>query len=196
MYLGSAAAMLALPQLGGVLGPAALLRLVGCLGLGWLALWRLTLARLRPGAAAAAMPLHDGGGGAPAAARGAAGGRGRATGGGKGRGGGATPWRAMLAHPAVWAIVVNNFTFHYAFYVVMNWLPTYFDKAREEGTAAGCLGCPVCFFGCLRTPLLAVNLPCLCMPCLVTHSRHFPLTACCQPPTKRLLLAGAAGAAR
>jgi ACS family sodium-dependent inorganic phosphate cotransporter len=24
--------------------------------------------------------------------------------------------------------VVNNFTFHYAFYIVMNWLPTYFDK--------------------------------------------------------------------
>ena len=42
----------------------------------------------------------------------------------------ATPWRRLLGHPAVWAILVNNFTFHYAFYVVMNWLPTYFDKAR------------------------------------------------------------------
>ena len=40
----------------------------------------------------------------------------------------ATPWRRILGHPAVWAILVNNFTFHYAFYVVMNWLPTYFDK--------------------------------------------------------------------
>jgi len=40
----------------------------------------------------------------------------------------ATPWRRILCHPAVWAILVNNFTFHYAFYVVMNWLPTYFDK--------------------------------------------------------------------
>lgn len=39
-----------------------------------------------------------------------------------------TPWARMLRHPAVWAIVVNNFTFHYAFYVVMNWLPTYFDQ--------------------------------------------------------------------
>ena len=34
----------------------------------------------------------------------------------------------MLSSPAVWAIVINNFTFHYAFYVVMNWLPTYFDR--------------------------------------------------------------------
>ncbi|KAK9850806.1 hypothetical protein WJX84_001460 [Apatococcus fuscideae] len=37
--------------------------------------------------------------------------------------GSAVPWRRMLLHPAVWAIVINNYTFHYAFYVVMNWLP-------------------------------------------------------------------------
>ena len=40
----------------------------------------------------------------------------------------ATPWLRMLRHSAVWAIILNNFTFHYAFYVVMNWLPTYFDQ--------------------------------------------------------------------
>ncbi|KDD72187.1 hypothetical protein H632_c3727p0 [Helicosporidium sp. ATCC 50920] len=34
----------------------------------------------------------------------------------------------MLQHPAIWAIVVSNFCFHYAFYVVMNWLPTYFER--------------------------------------------------------------------
>lgn len=39
-----------------------------------------------------------------------------------------TPWARMMASPAVWAIVVNNFSFHYAFYVVMNWLPTYFNQ--------------------------------------------------------------------
>jgi sugar phosphate permease len=55
-----------------------------------------------------------------------------------------TPWARMLRHPAVWAIVVNNFTFHYAFYVVMNWLPTYFDQVRnskeqEETFASGVL---------------------------------------------------------
>ena len=40
----------------------------------------------------------------------------------------------MLRHRAVWAIILNNFTFHYAFYVVMNWLPTYFDKAGFPNT--------------------------------------------------------------
>jgi ACS family sodium-dependent inorganic phosphate cotransporter len=34
----------------------------------------------------------------------------------------------MIAHPAVMAIVINNFSFHYAFYIIMNWLPTYFNK--------------------------------------------------------------------
>ena len=46
---------------------------------------------------------------------------------GKGRPG-ATPWRRMMSSPAVWAIVINNFSFHYAFYVIMNWLPTYFNR--------------------------------------------------------------------
>jgi ACS family sodium-dependent inorganic phosphate cotransporter len=166
MYLGSAAAMLVLPGLAAAAGPAALLRLVGGLGLAWLALWRLTLARVRGAAAAAAMPLHDGEGER----------KGHAP---RGRGGAATPWRAMLAHRAgglaaaaasptplgmcrscrsapavpslracgaclltpppppanihaVWAILVCNFTFHYAFYVIMNWLPTYFEQARAR----------------------------------------------------------------
>jgi hypothetical protein len=30
---------------------------------------------------------------------------------------------------------VNNFTFHYAFYVVMNWLPTYFDHVLRANLA-------------------------------------------------------------
>lgn len=30
----------------------------------------------------------------------------------------------------MWAIVISNWSFHYAFYVVMNWLPTYFEQVR------------------------------------------------------------------
>lgn len=129
MYLGSAAAMLALPSLAARLGPVALLRFVGCLGLAWLALWQLTLRRVRRLAAAAAMPLLD----VDLESKG----HGRE---GKGHGKKArsapTPWRSMLTHPAVWAIVINNFTFHYAFYVVMNWLPTYFDKVLHASLSS------------------------------------------------------------
>ena len=53
----------------------------------------------------------------------------------------ATPWRRILGHPAVWAILVNNFTFHYAFYVVMNWLPTYFDKVSLSWSLEWSLTC-------------------------------------------------------
>ncbi|KAK4491060.1 hypothetical protein RD792_001782 [Penstemon davidsonii] len=37
------------------------------------------------------------------------------------------PWKKIILSLPVWAIVVNNFTFHYALYVLMNWLPTYFE---------------------------------------------------------------------
>eukprot|EP00887_Chlorella_sp_A99_P001216 scaffold14.g1216.t1 len=144
MYLGSAMAMQALPAVAARLGAPALLRVVGGLGLAWLALWQLTLLRLRR--ANVSMPLHSHaeGAGAGGAALGAvlsggsrplsssAGRNGGGAGGGGGRRG-ATPWRAMLSHPAVWAIVINNYTFHYAFYVIMNWLPTYFDKVLHAG---------------------------------------------------------------
>ncbi|PSC75289.1 putative anion transporter 5 [Micractinium conductrix] len=130
MYLGSAAAMLALPGLAASLGPAALLRFTGGLGLAWLALWRLTLARVRRAAAVAAMPTHGGADGL--AATGDAAGKGLSK---KGRPV-STPWRAMLLHPAVWAIIFNNYTFHYAFYVVMNWAPTYFDKVLHASLAS------------------------------------------------------------
>lgn len=114
MYLGSAIAMQVLPAVASVLGPGALLRGVGCLGLLWLALWQVTLRQVLRKTSAGGMPQYGG-----------------AAGGGKGLAAAKhapTPWRRMLSHPAVWAIVINNFTFHYAFYVVMNWMPTYFDK--------------------------------------------------------------------
>lgn len=38
------------------------------------------------------------------------------------------PWWAMLKSPAVWAIVSSNFAFHYAVYVLMNWLPTFYEN--------------------------------------------------------------------
>ncbi|GFQ00445.1 probable anion transporter 6 [Phtheirospermum japonicum] len=37
------------------------------------------------------------------------------------------PWKRIFLSLPIWAIVVNNFTFHYGLYVLMNWLPTYFE---------------------------------------------------------------------
>ena len=54
---------------------------------------------------------------------GGAGGRG----GCKADGSGGIPWGVLVRSSAVWAIVTNNFAFHYATYVLMSWLPTYFQ---------------------------------------------------------------------
>lgn len=42
------------------------------------------------------------------------------------------PWRRIFLNLPVWAIVANNFTFHYALYVLMNWLPTYFELGLKS----------------------------------------------------------------
>lgn len=61
-----------------------------------------------------------------------------------------TPWARMLRSAPLWAIVANNFAFHYAFYVIMNWLPTYFDAL---------LGAPLAGLGAAKTlPYLAMFL--------------------------------------
>ncbi|GLC38691.1 hypothetical protein PLESTB_000590700 [Pleodorina starrii] len=120
MYLGSASAMLVLPWLATLFGSASLLKVVGGLGLAWLVLW-LVVGRDIPHRETV-IPLstldRPGGGG------------GGGGGGYKGRPG-PTPYRRMMSSPAVWAIVVNNFSFHYAFYVIMNWLPTYFNHVLK-----------------------------------------------------------------
>lgn len=158
MYLGSAAAMLALPGVVARAGPGASVSLVGFLGLAWAALW-FVVGREVPHREAI-IPLStttvSGGGGsvvvASASPSGGGGGKegaAAATNGGddppsdastttsisKGRPS-ATPWRRMLASPAVLAIVCNNFAFHYAFYVVLNWLPTFFSAVLGRDLAA------------------------------------------------------------
>lgn len=41
---------------------------------------------------------------------------------------GSIPWGVMMQSSAIWAIIMSNFAFHYATYVMMNWLPTYFQE--------------------------------------------------------------------
>lgn len=161
MYLGSALAMEVLPILARHTGPPFLLRFVGMVGLVWLAAWRVTNRRLtavtnstKLPVLSAAVPITTTTGGGPggivsnninttsinnkdtntSTRLGAA-----MTMTGRP---GSTPWKAMLTSPALWAIVTNNFTFHYAFYVIMNWLPTYFDSLL--GTPLAALGPAKC----------------------------------------------------
>mmetsp|Transcript_4171 Transcript_4171/g.10464 ORF Transcript_4171/g.10464 Transcript_4171/m.10464 type:complete len:282 (+) Transcript_4171:77-922(+) len=117
MYLGSASAMLGLPALAAAASPSAVPVLVGGCGLLWAAAWAAFGA---DGPGADSLPLA-GGGQAKDARR---------------RAPPSAPWAAMLASPAVLAIVANNFTFHYALYVLMNWMPTYFAELLATDLAA------------------------------------------------------------
>ena len=38
------------------------------------------------------------------------------------------PWRRLASHPAIASLAACNFAFHYAFYVLMNWMPALFES--------------------------------------------------------------------
>lgn len=38
------------------------------------------------------------------------------------------PWSALLSSPPVLVIMLNNFTFHYAFFTLMSWMPTFYEQ--------------------------------------------------------------------
>ncbi|GAB4858160.1 Probable anion transporter 5 [Ancistrocladus abbreviatus] len=127
MYLGAAAGMLVLPSLVKLKGPQSVFVAEAILGALWSLLWfRYASDPLRsehPKAAAAGfgeslLPIKgdqkikvETGGNVVKTMK--------------------IPWKKILISLPVWAIVVNNFTFHYALYVLMNWLPTYFEQGLQ-----------------------------------------------------------------
>ncbi|GAB2266980.1 Probable anion transporter 5 [Dionaea muscipula] len=127
MYLGAAAGMLLIPSLVKLKGPQFVFVVEAVLGAMWSLLW-LTYAsdppRSENSKAAAAgfgdslLPVK---GNQKLRVE---------NGGGLGKTG-KIPWKKIFISLPVWAIVVNNFTFHYALYVLMNWLPTYFEQGLQ-----------------------------------------------------------------
>lgn len=154
MYFGAAVAMLFLPGLVASRGPESVFQVVSVMGISWAILWLRYSVDPPGGPTAFAYPtthfadrsrtlqhvesgeslskdhtrkqeekakraLKDGNSGnvAPSSQN-----SGVST---------SIPWGAILLSWPVWAIVINNFTFHYALYVLMNWLPTYFDQGLQ-----------------------------------------------------------------
>jgi ACS family sodium-dependent inorganic phosphate cotransporter len=117
MYLGSAAAIQFLPGVAKAYqDPSVIFRLAAFLGAIWLGLWlwqgedvkhyKSLIPVTAPGAIKNGAPRED-------SSR---------------KQVGRTPIGSIMFHSAVWAIVVNNFAFHYTFYVIMSWMPTYFQS--------------------------------------------------------------------
>ena len=125
MYFGSAFAMATLPRVIAAAGPSAVPTLVAATGYAWLALWSRYARRKPPGTVAAAA-LGDVGmasllPGPPASTS-------------KRKD---VPWAALARCVPLWALVFNNFTFHYAFFILLAWLPTLYDSLGAHPTAAG-----------------------------------------------------------
>ncbi|XP_048336184.2 probable anion transporter 5 [Ziziphus jujuba] len=102
MYLGAAAGMLALPGLVRFRGPQSVFMAEAVLGTLWSVVWLNY-------SSDPAVRSH----GSRIIKK------------------GKIPWKRILTSLPVWAIVVNNFSFHYALYVLMNWLPTYFAQGLQ-----------------------------------------------------------------
>ena len=127
MYFGSAFAMASLPAVISRLGPGSVPMLVACAGYAWLVLWSRYATRKPPGTVAAAA-LGDVGmasllPGPPPASSGA---RRRDV-----------PWADLMRCIPLWALVLNNFTFHYAFFILLAWLPTLYDSLGAGPTSQG-----------------------------------------------------------
>ncbi|KAL4614749.1 hypothetical protein ACB092_07G075600 [Castanea dentata] len=127
MYLGAATGMLLLPSLVKYRGPQSVFLVEAALGAIWCMLWfkyasdpprsehpKATASgfgeSLLPVKGSQKMKVENGGISSKTAN---------------------IPWKKILLSLPVWAIVVNNFTFHYGLYVLMNWLPTYFEKGLQ-----------------------------------------------------------------
>lgn len=115
--------MLILPSVSLWFGASSLLQFDGGLGLAWLMLWLLVGREIPHRGSVIPLTAQDVQSNREEAST------------GKGRPG-PTPWRRMMSSPAIWAIIVNNFSFHYAFYVIMNWLPTYFNSVLKVELAS------------------------------------------------------------
>lgn len=118
MYLGSAAAMWILPSIAEASSPGNILLTVSCLGSTWTVLWYF-LGGGTP--SLEALPLVE-----------------KSTQNTEEKARRRAPWKQLLSSAAIWCIVANSFTFHYALYMVMNWLPTYLtDFLHAELAATG-----------------------------------------------------------
>ena len=121
MYLGSAVAMLVAPATVEAIGARGQLQVHAAASVFWLAFFVAAFPhRALPGGIKrdtlpTTAPSANGGSGAKGASVVVR--------------GGAIPWGAMFRSPAVWAIIVNNFGYHYLVYVLVSWQPTYFEEA-------------------------------------------------------------------
>ena len=144
MYLGSAGAIQFLPGVAASFGdPSIIFRIVAGLGAAWLALWMVLGEDVRHRESLIPVSLSTAtdapsSNSKPSSAPNPDSGRGS-----NAKAVAPTPWKRIMTHPAVWSIIVNNFTFHYIFYTIMNWMPTYFEALLGRDLKSVGIGKPL-----------------------------------------------------
>eukprot|EP00898_Chlorokybus_atmophyticus_P000316 jgi/Chlat1/1285/Chrsp117S01703 len=146
MYLGSAISMLVLPNVLATFGVGAVPRVVGLAGICWVLLWMRmssepagadSVTLQQTGAKSSSIDLNKlENGHAHAHANGNNNMLDNEAGETRKRPQATIPWSRLLSSPPVWAIIINNFVFHYAFYVLMSWMPTYFEQGLHARLAS------------------------------------------------------------
>lgn len=129
MYLGAAVGMLVLPSLVKFWGPQSVLVIEAILGASWSLLWFKYA--VDPPHSELPKATAAGFGGSLLPIKGNQ--ETKMESGGLSTRNYRIPWRKIILNFPVWAIIANNFTFHYALYLLMNWLPTYFELGLQLG---------------------------------------------------------------
>lgn len=47
-----------------------------------------------------------------------------------------TPWMELFSSPPVLVIMLNNFTFHYTFFILMSWMPTFYEQQLKTDVSS------------------------------------------------------------
>ena len=70
------------------------------------------------------------------------------------------PWRLLLSKAPVWALIVCHFCHNWGTFILLTWMPTYYNQARRLASSAH----PVAFSQHLTCPLLS--------PCVAAVKLH------------------------
>lgn len=50
----------------------------------------------------------------------------------------AIPWRLLLSKPATWALIISHFCHNWGTFILLTWMPTYYNQVRRGELEAPC----------------------------------------------------------
>jgi hypothetical protein len=76
---------------------------------------------------------------------------------------GAIPWKLLLSKPAVWALIISHFCHNWGTFILLTWMPTYYNQARAGAIRENkANGKPAFFLLLLLSLFLSATCPTTC----------------------------------